>query len=95
MPDDDLPPGFVAAFTRLVSGPPVELVIRPGGAWVLLASMQLALRHPQYPPSLRAEAERLAQRLVELIAQLEPELRPYAEAGFDPSQDVPVEGSER
>lgn len=90
MARDDLPPAFVAAMERLVKHPRVELMILPADAFYLMSALQLALRHPQFPVNVRRPVDRIAHRLVDLLAELEPELRPYAEAGFDPSQDVPL-----
>lgn len=88
---DDLPPDFVAAMIHLAGHERIELMILPQDAFFLMSALQLALRHPDFPRRLRVEVERIAHRLVDLISELEPELRLYAEAGFDPSQDVPIE----
>jgi len=86
----DPPPEFFAAISRLVTQPHIELMIRPADAWYLMTALQLAIRHPAMPENIGGEIERISRRLVDLIADLEPALRPYAEAGFDRSWDVPV-----
>lgn len=88
---DELPPELFAALMRLMHAPRVELMIKPMDAWMMLASLQLVLRHPGYPPNMRHDIMRITRRLIDLLSELEPDLRPYAEAGFDPSQDVPID----
>lgn len=85
----DLPPAFVAGMIGLARHPRIELMIEPQDAFYLMSALQLALRHPAFPTALRVKVDRIAHRLVDLVAELEPELRPFCEAGFDPSQDVP------
>lgn len=84
-----LPPDFEAAFRRLAQRPEVELVIRPVDAWLLMATLQMALRHPAFPRELGEQVTRIATRLQTLVSELEPGLAAYAQAGWDPSQDVP------
>jgi len=86
---EGLPPDFVAAMIRLASHDRIELMIETQDAFFMMAALQLALRHPTFPSRLRVHVDRIAHRLVDLISELEPELRFYAEAGFDRSQDVP------
>lgn len=89
MEEEYLPHAFVVGIMGLTRHPRIELMIEPLDAFFLLSALQLALRHPDCPAGPRVNVERIAHRLVDLIATLEPELRPFCEAGFDPSQDVP------
>lgn len=88
MTQPDPPQEFFEAIDRLVRQPRIELMIRPADAWYLMTALQLALAHPRMPAQIGGEMERICRRLVDLIGELEPALRPYAEAGFDRSQDV-------
>lgn len=86
--DDDVPADFVEAIGRLSNAPRLSLEIRPVDAWIMMGALQLALRHPAPSLTMRIEIERLARRLAALIEAYEPALARYAEAGFDPEQDV-------
>jgi hypothetical protein len=57
---------------------------------MLVASVQLALRHPAYPPSLRERIEPwLTEKLARLHA-LSPDIAAALEAGMDAANDLPT-----
>ena len=55
-----------------------------------LSALQLALRHPEFPPNIRLAITRLAGCLQEHVGKTT-NLMAVCEAGWDPSFDVPAE----
>jgi len=53
------------------SGKQITLVLDAGDAWAVLASLQLALRHPGYRPSTRAIVEPVVMWLIAQLATTE------------------------
>ncbi len=57
---------------------------------MLVASVQLALRHPAYPPAMREYLEPwLTEKLARLRA-LSPDIAAALEAGMDAANDLPT-----
>jgi hypothetical protein len=80
---------FTADFAaHLATAPPVEGLIRPGNAWLVLSALQLALSHPRFPESIRGPVESFARQL-QAIVSVTPTLAAVAEAGWHRDQDVP------
>lgn len=72
------------------SGDRVELNIALGTLDAMIASLQLALRHPHFPPSIR---ERMLDFIRQTIGTVAPHHPVVAEAwrrGNDPTYDVPA-----
>lgn len=65
----------------------IDLMIRPADAWIILACMQLALRHPNVSDTMRECATDIGHRLEELIANYGPALKEMARRGWDPAYD--------
>ncbi|MCA1991874.1 MAG: hypothetical protein LDL41_07490 [Coleofasciculus sp. S288] len=76
------------AFQRLAQHPPIPLTLSPEAGFLLLAQLQLAMRHPANTgpgsETIRTFAIELQQRLVEL----EPDLQAVLEKGWHPEFDV-------
>lgn len=87
----DLKNAFAAEFAQLRDHPPIVLEIGAVEAWVLLAQLQLACRHPQNTGPSRQIAARIARQLQEAIAS-GGALAIVAEMGWQQAFDVAVEG---
>lgn len=84
---DDLVARF-AEFEADHPGPVIELALRPTTAFVVMAALQLALRHPGYERS--GSARETVETVARLIADSFPSpIREHALLGFDRSHDVP------
>jgi hypothetical protein len=70
--------------------PIAQVRIPPHECFQLLSALQLALRHPAMPDSIRITIVRIAGTLQQHIAVTE-NLQAICEAGWDPSCDVPAE----
>jgi hypothetical protein len=90
---DELTPAMIDAFRAMATDMPVRVDITPLAGFALVATIQFALRHPQFPPSVGATAEAFARELQQHIAQRLPLVGELMEAGWDPAQDVPAEPS--
>jgi hypothetical protein len=86
----DLPAEVVAALERLSLVPHLELRLLPVDAFLLVTTLQRALRHPQFPPGMRHQVVQLAEQLEHLVAAQEPMLGQYLAAGWDPTKDPPA-----
>lgn len=69
---------------------PVSLELTGGQWFAVLATIQLACRHPNFTGPTRAVVEGLAQA-IQGIVSLTPNLARVAAAGWDPAADVPHE----
>lgn len=83
------PKGLVLTSADLVQLQAVRQEFGFGGlfAFQLLASLQLALRHPKFPETMRVSVEHFARTLVKTVG-VTPNLVRVAEAGFDSNADV-------
>ncbi len=77
----------IAALKRL---PPVVMELDPGRALQLIATLQLACRHPRFSGETRAFADALAHGLMDYLS-ITPNIAAFVEAGWDPAHDVPAE----
>ena len=78
---------FVADYTAMAQGPPLEFEITPNEAWCIAAQIQLACRHPANTGPSRQVAEQFARQILKVIATT-PELKRVAEMGWNPQFDV-------
>lgn len=74
---------------RLGGMPPVEFSIDPANAFVLVALMQLALRHPALTDPLAAVGLEVVHGIRE---QMPEDLRELIDRGFHPDNDSLVTG---
>lgn len=84
---------FIALVTELAdmeadqSAGVLYLDLGPYSAFILVAALQLAWRHPDHEPRLRDMIERIARRIQDSFA---PRYAELIEAGWDTSRDVPA-----
>lgn len=67
---------------------PIELVTTPARLFILIAQLQLALRHPDNTGSSAEIARDLATNLTEILCIFVPEAREMIEQGWEPAYDV-------
>lgn len=72
------------AFHRWENCPPVQLELTRRDAWIIMAALQLVIRHPDAP--LRATVEKVARQIQNLVCD-QPMLWDLAELGWDPNHD--------
>lgn len=71
-----------------LTGRAITLELKPSEAFVVMAQIQLALRHPENVGDARDVALFVVDRLIDEIAPVEgTALRELCEAGFDPAYD--------
>ncbi len=63
-----------------------------GDVAILVAQVQLALRHPGNVGQSAGRARRFIERTIETLEASEPEVGRYLRMGFDPAHDVPAGG---
>jgi len=81
---------FTEALERLVLKHPTFAVEMPmGNIIVLVAQMQLALRHPRNNGDSAKTCRDFCEQVIAEIARAEPELAEILTWGFDPSKDIP------
>ncbi len=90
---EELTPDMLAALRAMATGMPVRVDINPLAGFALVATIQFALRHPQFPASVGATAEAFARELQQHIARRIPFAGDLMEAGWDAAQDVPLSTS--
>lgn len=78
---------YMAAVGRLDKHEPLQLELKPSTVLLLVAQLQLALRHPQNTGPSAVRMRELAHWLEEQIERLEPDLQPILELGWDPDYD--------
>jgi len=79
---------FSAAFDAMCRDPqPIVLELSKALAWILMAQLQLALRHPANTGATALQARGLAERLQQLVAGDSPILLLVAEKGWRPALD--------
>lgn len=71
--------------------PPIHLEVNRLSAWMLMAQLQLALRHPENDGPCADAARDFAVSLQKAVA-MTPTLRAVAERGWDPNYDLPAGG---
>ncbi|MGG6295243.1 hypothetical protein ACQ4M4_12710 [Leptolyngbya sp. AN02str] len=81
-------PNFEAISKILEAAEPIEMVITPFRAYVLVAHLQLALRHPGNTGASADVARDMAQRLQARLGQIHPLLSETIEQGWHPEFDV-------
>jgi|SRR5262245_28497248 len=78
----------LAALERLHKDPaPVQIKMTKFELWTLLATVQLACRHPQFQGPSRVIAEGVARQLGESLTRTDLHLRALFEAGWDWDHD--------
>ncbi len=87
---------FKQAFERLADAPDIPLVIGADAAFLLLAQLQLALRHPANRGESAEVVRGFAVELQRYIAQYIPDLIDLIEKGWHPEFDQdPLNGRQR
>jgi len=81
---------FLAAMVARSKEGQVQFVTSPMRAWIMLSTMQLALRHPEFPASVRPVAEGIARNMQLAIAPKGSPLWQLAEQGWDAAFDHQV-----
>ena len=76
-------------FQALKAIPPVPITLWPGQAFMLLAQLQLALRHPANKGP-GAEFARTLARKLQVHLSVNPLLTALCEKGWDPEFDLPI-----
>lgn len=76
---------------HVINGPHIHLDLDGHNAWVVMAALQLALRHPNMTPSLTAQLRRIVDGLIERLS-CTPLLAAAARAGDDSRYDRPGGG---
>lgn len=91
MPGKRLPPdrvlAYFAAVGRLESHGVLSLDIDPRLMLVVVAELQLALRHPENTGPTRRKIERLTRDWQAWLVELEPDLAEVLELGWNPEYD--------
>lgn len=85
---DELPDDFKRAWDEFVDQPDLILTVPPIDVFIVIAAVQLAVRHPQFSNVLK---ERLRQRLYVWERQaglVTPAIFRWLEKGWDPRYDV-------
>src|SRR3974390_2814900 len=59
-------------------------------AWILVAAVQLALHHPNYPANIRVWTAYLTRQFITAISARHPSAREALEMGYDERYDVEV-----
>lgn len=72
---------------HLRSVPPIEMIIPPDQAWSLIAAVQLAKRHPQFPRLVDQTLQPLMQDLIRMVANGNERAEATLRAGDDPQYD--------
>lgn len=81
---------MIAALKRLEARHRTFKLEMPFGAVVTIVShIQVALRHPGNQGYAAQEAQRIAEAIIDTIAEEEPVLAALLRKGFDPTYDVP------
>ena len=79
------------AFKQLEDAEPILLQITPDGAFMLLAQLQLALRHPANRGEAAEVIKHFAVELQQRIVERVPETQSVLDAGWHPECDQKVE----
>jgi hypothetical protein len=74
---------------------PVGMQLSAQHLFMLVATVQLALRHPAFQGSTRDFAEEWALEAAAELARIAPALKPVLLAGFKPEHDVPAGQAEK
>lgn len=69
----------------------VRLEMRVLDLTMLLSALQLSLRHPRFPASVRPYVEGFVSGAIDNLERLNPVLGRTFRAGSDPNHDIPVE----
>lgn len=89
MADADLFRDFSADFRSLRERPDIRIALPATAAWVVMAQLQLALRHPDNGGETAAIARRFARELQRAVA-ITPALHAVAEQGWGPEEEGPA-----
>lgn len=76
---------------HLAQIPPITVSLTPLGAWALVATLQLALRHPSNNGPTAAGMRKFTDHLISQIAAGNHGIRELLRAGYDPKHDTPVD----
>ena len=82
---------LVQAFEQLQDSEPILLQMEADGAFLLLAQLQLALRHPANRGETAEVIKHLAVELQQRIVERVPEVQSVLDAGWHPECDQKVE----
>jgi len=83
-----------ADIAALVNVEPCQLSLLPSVAFQLLATIQLASRHPGAAQSGAMQQSVAIARALQKHLSVTPNLRALCEAGWNPAHDVPSEGKD-
>ena len=85
---EDLSRGEIAELPKLSERPPFLLRIHPMSGWMLLAALQLVLRHRSLPENVRNAITVIAHQVQEEVTRGLPVLAGIAQKGWDRAYDV-------
>ena len=81
---------FANALMRLFRDPqPVRLDIDKATAWRVIATIQLACRHPEFKGQTRDNVEDFARTMCASLTAHDPALRKLLDMGWDQTFDMP------
>lgn len=77
-----------AIFTAMAAAAPIRMKMPPIIAFYLVSTLQMALRHPEFPPNVRVEMDRMARHLQAKLGEGNPLVAEMLELGWNPGYDV-------
>ena len=89
----ELPDSFNLGFDKLLQVRGHVVGLTALDAWIVVAFLQLALRHPMVGEGIGPHGKRIARVLTKRIVQVAPELAEWVAKGWDPDYDVVVPDS--
>jgi hypothetical protein len=82
---DSIPPDIKVLAAELKETPVIKLEMDPAAAFAIIAGLQLALRHPNYPPDSRRF---VGEFVCDLSERFGPVTKQVIEMGFETIHDV-------
>ena len=86
----ELPDSFNLGFDKLLQVRGHVVGLSALDAWIVVAFLQLALRHPRLGQGIGPHGARIARVLTKRVVAVAPELAEWIEKGWDPDHDVMV-----
>ena len=86
----ELPESFNLGFDKLLQVRGHVVGLTALDAWIVVAFIQLALRHPLVGKGIGPHGVRIARVLTKRVVAVAPELAEWIEKGWDPDHDVMV-----
>lgn len=81
---------YMAAVQRLWRAAPIEVELQAPLALLIVAELQLALRHPSQTPKLTGMVEAFTRSLIRRLGDIEPGVLPVLDLGWDRDYDQPA-----